>query len=412
VNGDWLATPGRRRALLTLLYVTEGAPIGYLWTALPARLRAGGIAVDEITTLGALITVPWSLKFLWAPLVDAFRSRSRGVRPWIAGAQIAMALTLLPLAFLDPVAHFEMLLPLLCMHAFCASTQDVAIDALAIQSLSPDERGSATGWMQLGMLIGQAVFGGGALAAAVWIGEGRVVWLMVVAVASSAIWVMGRAAQIQPTDTLPAGRVGERLRHVGRRLATVLRGRATWLGLAFASVAGAGMEGIGALATPLLIDRGLPPADVGWYFGMPKVAAMGAGLLFGGWLADRVPRRRAAGFGIGLLFLWSLLLAGAVDGDPRTLLLLLAGAQILFGVVTAASYSLLMDMTDPDLGASQFSAYMGAINLCYVWAAYTAGELTARFGYAPAMTALAGASLVSLLLLPALGRPAIGVAGK
>jgi hypothetical protein len=47
---------------------------------------------------------------------------------------------------------------------------------------------------------------------------------------------------------------------------------------------------------------------------------------------------------------------------------------------------------------------MGAVNLCYVWSAWTAGQLAGRFDYAVALLTMAAASLAALALLPALVR--------
>jgi hypothetical protein len=58
-----------------------------------------------------------------------------------------------------------------------------------------------------------------------------------------------------------------------------------------------------------------------------------------------------------------------------------------------------MALTDRRLGATQLSASMSATNLCESWAAFAVGRLTGAFGYAPAFTAMALASLLSLPLL-------------
>ncbi|MDX1650540.1 MAG: hypothetical protein R3263_11875, partial [Myxococcota bacterium] len=82
------------------------------------------------------------------------------------------------------------------------------------------------------------------------------------------------------------------------------------------------------------------------------------------------------------------------------LVLALAAAYALFGVFTAASYALYMDLTDPRLGGTQFSAFMGAVNLCAVWSGFAVGRLAGAFDYPLALAALAAASLPALALLP------------
>lgn len=406
---DLLATPARRRVLFALLYVTEGAPIGYLWTALPTKLRDAGLPVAEVTALASIITIPWTLKFLWAPAVDALRSRRFGLRPWIVGAQAAMALSLLPLAREDLATDLERLLPLLVLHGVCAATQDVSIDALAVKHVPPGERGRATGWMQLGMVAGRAAFGGGALWIEQRVGAETVVHALVACLAVSAGLAL-LARDRAPARSGEAG-LGARAAAVGRGLARVLRRATTWLGLAFAALAGAAMEGTAALAGPLLLDRGLAAEEVGRFFAVPAIAAMSVGLWAGGRLADRLPRVRAVAFAVVALAAAVAATAAAAEaaraGATGPLLACLAVDYVLFGLLTAASYALLMDLTDPALGGTQFSAYMGAVNFCYVWSAWSAGALAGRFDYGPALALLAGASLLALPLLPRLRRHAL-----
>ncbi len=145
-----------RIALFTLLYLSEGAPIGFIWWALPTILRTAGVGVPKITALTAMLVLPWVFKFLWAPLVDAMRTPRWGFRAWIISAQLAMGATLLPLIWLDPAGHFQWWGVLLLFHAIFAATQDVAIDAMAINLVPEHQRGTLNGCMQAGMLVGRS----------------------------------------------------------------------------------------------------------------------------------------------------------------------------------------------------------------------------------------------------------------
>ena len=94
---NFLGTPNRRKLLFGVLYLSEGAPIGFIWLGLPTRLRAIDVPVDQITWLMAALILPWTLKFLWAPLVDLLRGPRWGFKHWILSSQFLMAATLLPL---------------------------------------------------------------------------------------------------------------------------------------------------------------------------------------------------------------------------------------------------------------------------------------------------------------------------
>jgi len=176
---DFLATPVRRRLLFAALYLSEGAPIGFLWLALPTRLKVADVPIQQITALTAVLVIPWTFKFAWAPLVDVLRSRSWTLKHWVLSAQLVMGITLMPLIWVDPVSSMKWLSLLLIIHATAAATQDVAIDALCISATDATERGTLNGWMQAGMLAGRAAMGGGALVLSSLIGDAAVVLVLV-----------------------------------------------------------------------------------------------------------------------------------------------------------------------------------------------------------------------------------------
>jgi PAT family beta-lactamase induction signal transducer AmpG len=246
-----LAHSTGRTSLFTALYFSEGAPIGLIWWALPTLLRTENIGVGQITGLTAMLVLPWSLKFLWAPLVDTMRTPRWGFRAWIVTAQIAMGLTLIPLVWLDPATEFAWWRLLLLAHAIAAATQDVAIDALAINVVPQRERGMLNGCMQAGMLIGRSAFGAGALLVAASAGREWILVALIVCIWSSLGLVL---ATREPAGLLDAKRpLAEFLVH----LRGVAKARGTWRAMGFALIGAAAFESAGQLAGPFLVDRGV-----------------------------------------------------------------------------------------------------------------------------------------------------------
>ncbi|MCA9790570.1 MAG: hypothetical protein KC910_02195 [Candidatus Eremiobacteraeota bacterium] len=384
-----------RYFLFGLLYFSEGAPIGFLWWALPTILRVQGLAVERITALTALLVLPWTLKFLAAPLVDL--GRSWGLKHWVAGAQIGMGLCLLPLTRIDPLVHLDWWTGFLLAHAICAAMQDVAIDALAIASVPPADRGRVNSAMQIGMLAGRGLFGGVSIWLAKVAGLGAVVASLIVAIWLSLVVLWNQAEEPAPRQ---------------RPLWPALRaaaGRATtWLGLGFALTAEAAFKATGGLAGPMLIDHQVSQEATAAFFSLGVVGAMMVGSLIGGRLADQRSRYRAVGtglvftvamvFGLGLLERWGL--RGPV------LMVALAGVYLSIGVFTVSAYALLMDLTEPTLGATQFSAFMAATNACEAWSVALAGRLAGQHGYGLALMAMACAGLLGFGFLFALSRRA------
>lgn len=95
-----MADSQRQRTLtLCALYFAQGVPWGFMLITLPSYLAfefADDYGVDEIGKLKAFILIPWSFKLIWAPLMDTYTYRPMGRRrPWIIGAELMMAASLL-----------------------------------------------------------------------------------------------------------------------------------------------------------------------------------------------------------------------------------------------------------------------------------------------------------------------------
>jgi MFS transporter, PAT family, beta-lactamase induction signal transducer AmpG len=386
-----------------LLYLAEGAPIGFIWWAVPTRLREAGVPVGTIALLTSVVILPWAFKFLWAPLVDVLRGPRWGRRGWVVSTQLLMGLSLLPLALLDWHDSLGMLFGLLLLHAFAAATQDVAIDAWAISVTPADERGSINGWMQTGMLIGRWLFGAGFLIVAHRIDDAAAVCAMVAVIWTTTMVVFLSSDREEYSVTGPlVATVRARLHEFLATLRLVLRRRHTWLGILLALIAFAGFKAVGDIAGPFLVDQGLTQAQVGHFF-TGALIAMIIGALGGGWAADRFGNIRAlrAFVLVAVLVIATTSAATLIAAAGHfTVIVGMLGVYLCAGLLTASGYALFMQLTDPRLGATQFSAYMGAINGCEAWAGFTAGQLAERFDYPVAFVTVA---LLSLLALPVLG---------
>jgi MFS transporter, PAT family, beta-lactamase induction signal transducer AmpG len=401
---DLTLSRNRRRVLFAVLYLAEGAPIGFIWWALPAKLRDAGVPVGTIALMTSVVILPWAFKFLWAPLVDVLRGPGWGRRGWVVSAQLLMGLSLLPLAILDWQSSLGLLFGLLLIHAFAAATQDVAIDAWAISVTPAEERGGINGWMQAGMLVGRWLFGAGFLIVAHRVDDRSAVIAMVGVIWTTTLVVFLASDRDEYGESNKfTANVRVRLREFLTTLHHVLRRTGTWLGIGLALVAFAGFKAVGDIAGPFLVDRGLAQSDVGHFF-TAALIAMILGALGGGWAADRfgnVPAIRAFVWITVLAIVATSGVAWFAETARHYAVIGLLGVYVCAGLLTASCYALLMQLTDPKLGATQFSAYMGAINGCEAWSGFLAGQLAERFDYPVAFVAVA---LASLIALPLLGR--------
>jgi len=281
------------------LYFSEGAPIGFIWWALPTLLFAAGVPVERCTALTALLVLPWTLKFLWAPLVDRYRSDRFSWRGWIVSAQVVMAVTLAPFLLMlksgGLAAHFDAVRLLLLAHALAAATQDVAIDGWCISQTVPEERGRINGWMQAGMLLGRSLLGGGALILAANFGLSIVILLLMLAILLPSLFLflvssieVESRLEAPNDDEIPGVRHAtggeiaegssedsllEERKSVFAAIGHLLSQRRTWIGLGIALLAGSAFEGLGAVTGPLLKHVGWEKEMVGWMMAVPLVAS-------------------------------------------------------------------------------------------------------------------------------------------
>jgi PAT family beta-lactamase induction signal transducer AmpG len=399
-----LDRPAGRAAVFAVLYASEGAPIGFIWWALPTLMREAGVPVVQITALTSMLVLPWVFKFLWAPIVDALQTPRWGYRASVVAMQTVMSVALVPLIWLDPVAHLPSWTVLLAVHAVAASTQDVAIDALAIRAVPPSELGRLNGAMQAGMLVGRSLFGGGVLLLSARLGRAWIIAALVAWIVAALGWLLFVRLPDRPAGAADAPR------SMARALAAVFRVRTTWVGLAFALVSGSAFEATGQLAGPYLVDRGVSSDRIGLFFGLFAVTATLAGGLIGGWLSDRWGRTRSVGvFLCGVIVTVAML--GWVDLHGGTavviLFLVLTAMYFCVGLFTVASYALFMNLTQPRLGATQFSTFMAATNGCESWSAWAGGRVVGAYGYSASFLVMSVVSLGSLgLLVPLRGRRA------
>ena len=131
--------------LLASLYVSQYIPLMFFYEALPVYLRQQGSSLEAIALVNLLI-LPVVLKFLWSPLIDRYGfTRWRHYRFWIILFQVTVSLLTAACAFIDIEQNLNLLLVIgFVMCIFCTS-QDIAADALAVNLLTPGERGFGNG---------------------------------------------------------------------------------------------------------------------------------------------------------------------------------------------------------------------------------------------------------------------------
>lgn len=384
------------RALIAFaFYFAEGAPIGFIWWAMPTLLRKNGADVSVIGSFTAILTLPWVFKFLWAPLIDIFHSSRFGFTKWIGISQLLMCLTLFPLIFIPLEGNIKVWAVLLFLHSIAAATQDVSVDALVINVVAKEETGMLNGYMQAGMLLGRSLFGGGALYFISQIGIPITIGLMVAAISLTMLLLpfINESGFIKNKKN--------KFYTFSASMAEVSKSKHTWLVLAFALSSAAAFETVGGMAGPFFTDHGIDSKTIGFFFGIPVVAAMLSGGLIGGFIADRINKVTSV-----KIFLCAIVLVVInisftdifmLNKSVSTWIILFTAMYLFVGAFTTSSYALFMNFTNTKSGATQFSTYMAATNACEAWTMFVAGGIVSMHGYAVAFLIMCGVSVLSLV---------------
>lgn len=141
-----MALTSWRTASVTLLSFSSGLPLGLIWLAIPDWMRDVGVDI-RIVGLITLAQAPWTFKFLWSPFMDRFVPPRLGRRRgWAFIAQLALFVLTLALAGVGERPETPWIVGALALAiAFASATQDIAIDAYAVDVLRKEEQGVAVG---------------------------------------------------------------------------------------------------------------------------------------------------------------------------------------------------------------------------------------------------------------------------
>jgi len=194
------ATPSWRDALtvylkprvLVILFLgfAAGLPLALSGSTLVVWMRQSGVDLGTIG-LFTLVGMPYTLKFLWAPVVDAldvpllskWLGRRRG---WLVMSQLLLMASIVFLAFCNPAVSPWLVAFGALLVAFASATQDIVIDAFRVESLEPSEQAAGMASYVATYRIGMVVSGAGAL----YIVEGFERW----GFALQTAWTMGYLA--------------------------------------------------------------------------------------------------------------------------------------------------------------------------------------------------------------------------
>lgn len=331
----------------------SGLPLALTSGTLQAWLTVEGV---DLATIGwfSLIGLPYTVKFLWAPVMDRFvppwLGRRRG---WMLVTQTGLMAGVIGMALTGPGASLPLFGALALLVAFLSASQDIVFDAYRTDLLQPAERGLGAAVWVAGYRVALLVAGALALLLADRVGWTNAYLAMAGCMAVGLAAIVGSPEPPAPADaphTLAEAVQAPVMEFLGRPSA--------WALILLVALYKVGDALAAALNTPFLITGlGFSPSDVGSMKGLGLGATL-AGAMVGGTLLPRLGLVRSLLL-FGLLQALSNLgfMALAWAGKDYGLLVAAVLVENLSGGMgTAAFVALVMGLCDRRYTATQFAA--------------------------------------------------------
>lgn len=362
---------GVRLGWVGALAFASGFPFGLVNETIPIYLRTIGASLEQVADVTA-ITLPWSLKFAWAPAVDRLGRR----RHWITSCLALLASLTMALATLDRGDIGPGFWVLLLLMVTLSATQDVAIDAYTIESMETRELGVANAVRITSYRV--AMFSAGGVL--IWL-AGRTDWRT--SFAAGAVMLAGLALA---SFFLPdAGRTDAAGTSIWEPLRALFRRPGIWSIVVFALLFKLDIAALEPIMRPFWVDRGLSLETIGKNLTLGRVLATLAGASLGGLFTLRHGIFRAL-WTLGLVQAFSALGYWWVATSGGSGVEIFAAAlfeSFAAGMGTAAFLAYLMSVCEKRYAATQFALLSALLALTRSVAAKAAGPAAETLGYAP-----------------------------
>jgi PAT family beta-lactamase induction signal transducer AmpG len=387
-----------RTAAVALLSFSSGLPLGLVWYSIPDWLRDIGVDI-RVVGLFTLAQAPWAFKVIWSPLMDRyvppFWGRRRG---WMAVTQIALAVLGLLLAGVGNQPDAIWVIGALALAiALASASQDIAIDAYAVEVLHKEEQGAAVGARIAFYRAALVVSGGAAITAA-----GRFGWAAVNALLGLTylliLLLTWKAPEPEEQPPIP-----HTLREAVWQpfIGFLARHRALEI-LAFVLLYKFADQLAQALTRPFLIDMGYSADHRGIALATVGLVATIVGAFAGGWITT------LAGLGhslwiFGFLQIFSnvgYFLLSRTSGPNLPLMYAATSFELLTsGLGTGAFSVLLLRMTQKRFSATQYALFSSLFALPRLLAGPVTGFVVDAIGWSAFFLATMVIGIPGLLML-------------
>ena len=377
----WKAIFNTRILICMACGFSSGLPLYVLYQLIPAWLRTEEV---DLATIGgfALVSTPYTLKFLWSPLLDRFAPLGMGRRRgWSLLTQLALLVSLAGFSLLSPSRSIGAIGALCLVVSIFSATQDIALDAYRRELLPDIELGLGNSMAVNAYRVASLVPGSLALILA-----DQMPWSRVHLIVAAFMGVGLLTTLLMPEPARAETPQLSFTQTITEPLAAFFRSRGTNAALAvlaFMLLYKLGDSMATALATPFYLDMGFSLTQVGTVAKVASLWASIAGGTIGGIVMVWIGINRALWL-FGVVQLLSILGFAwlSVTGPEVPVLFTVVSFEYLgVGLGTAAFVAFIARNTDPRYTAFQFALLTALTGIPRTVAGATTGLVVEEVGY-------------------------------
>jgi PAT family beta-lactamase induction signal transducer AmpG len=367
----------KKMLIVGLMGFSSGLPLLLVGSTLKAWLTESNVDLKVIGFF-SLVQIPYSFKFLWAPLMDHFKVFSFGRRKsWLLLSQLALAGAMLLLSLTNPGASIQLVGSIAVLIAFLSASQDIVVDAYRRESLDAEEQGLGSSIYVNFYRIALLVSGGFALYLADHVTWSQVYQIMaVIMLVSSVCTLLAPEPNVLFQSKNLATAFTDPLKEFFSR-------KNAWLILSFIVLYKVGESMASDMTTPFYLKIGFTKTEIAGVVKFFGFWATILGAFTGGLLLIRMTAGRAL-----LLFgcLQSLALFGfsilATQGAQVKLLAIVITAEnFTSGMATSALLAFMANQCDKRFSATQYSLLSSLASVPRVLAGSLTGILATQLGW-------------------------------
>lgn len=385
------------------LYFAQGVPEGMLTFGIPAWMAMNGKSPGEIASFAVITVLPWSLKFIVAPLMDRYTYLPMGrKRPWILLGQIGLVGSCIYMAFIpDPLNNLDQLMIAGFMVSFFGAFQDVATDGMAVDIIPADQQAKANGLMWGSKIIGMSL----SLAVGSWLLNKynfttAILMLAVVIGIIMLVPLFLRERQGEKIAPWSAGEASpetkklqvESWRQIFKSLYSVFRLRNSLIIALILFISQGGFKYVSTLLPIFTVkELGWTNVEYSNYYATAKLIGGIVGMLIGGILIDKFGKKRMMNF----YFLSSVVVIivlgfSKMYWDNRSYIFAFMVVQnVIFTFACIGLFAIAMQCCWRKVSASQFTLFMTIANLGQMTFAALIGPIRDNFNWQISLFAFA-----------------------